>query len=322
MSVRTIRSVVKAVQQAEGQGAFVRRSIGSKTSKMFNPFLLFDHFTSTERSGFPEHPHKGQETITLVLKGAIAHEDFTGNKGMLYPGDLQFMTAGRGIVHSEMPIPNKDDPAVGLQLWVDLPEHLKEVEPRYRDLREWEIPEATNEKGDVKVKVISGKAYGVESKHELAYTPIDYYLYNLKAGAKFEQQLNPQFNYFLYIIEGSKLKIGEQEVTKFDNSFFNDDGDMIEGTNTGDDEVQFVLVGGPKLNQRILHYGPFIGTTNEYLHAAITDYNNSTAGFTNRRNWKTMISNGVTEEMINGPLKGSLEDREKAKQAYIAKQKA
>jgi redox-sensitive bicupin YhaK (pirin superfamily) len=320
MSVaRTIRSVVKGIEQAEGVGATVRRSIGSRTSKMFNPFLLLDHFTQTQPGGFPEHPHKGQETITLVLNGAVAHEDFTGSKGVLYPGDLQFTTAGRGIVHSEIPILPKDgSPVEGIQLWVDLPEHLKETDPSYRDLREWEVPQVEAQDGKVSVKIISGKAYGVESIKKLASTPIDYYLYSLKSGGRFKQELKPEFNYFLYMAKGGELTVNNaQTLTAFENAFFNQDGDFVEGENTGESDVLFALVGGPKQNQRVLHYGPFIGTTNEYLERAIVDFENATAGFTNRRTWKSLISNGVTEEMINGPLNGSLEQREKAKQEYL-----
>ena len=130
MSARSIAKIVTARQQAEGVGARVRRSIGVINQKSFNPFLMFDHFSSSGTNGFPEHPHRGQETITLVLHGAMAHEDFTGSKGILYAGDLQFMTAGKGIVHSEMPVANEDgSPTVGLQLWVDLPDALKDTEP-------------------------------------------------------------------------------------------------------------------------------------------------------------------------------------------------
>ena len=169
--LRTIKAIIPGVEQAKGVGATVRRSIGNMRMRNFTPFLLFDHFSSNGVGGFPEHPHLGQETITLMLKGAFAHEDFTGSKGVLREGDLQFMTAGRGTVHSEMPVIHPDGSLnVGLQLWVDLPEKLKEVEPRYRDLKSWEVPEAVEQDGKLKVKVISGKSYGVELDKELAST--------------------------------------------------------------------------------------------------------------------------------------------------------
>ena len=120
----------------------------------------------------------------------MAHEDFTGSKGILYAGDLQFMTAGKGVVHSEMPVANADgSPTVGLQLWVDLPNNMKGVKPRYRDLKNGN-PEVVTDDGKVTIKVISGRSHGVESVKELAYTPINYYYYKVKAGGEFKQNYN------------------------------------------------------------------------------------------------------------------------------------
>jgi len=130
---------------------------------------MLDHFTIHPGAGFPDHPHRGQETITYLLSGAVDHEDFTGNAGTIHAGDLQFMTAGRGIMHAEMPNQGFSD-NVGMQLWVDLPKELKGVEPRYRDLRGKEIPVVEGEGWTV--KVISGKGQGVDSVRDLAYTPV------------------------------------------------------------------------------------------------------------------------------------------------------
>ncbi|TQS32649.1 hypothetical protein Golomagni_07030, partial [Golovinomyces magnicellulatus] len=153
---RAIRKVFLAIEQAEGQGARVRRSIGTPNLRNFSPFLMLDHFSIKPGAGFPDHPHRGQETITYLLQGAVDHEDFAGNKGTINSGDLQFMTAGKGIVHAEMPRQNADGSAnVGLQLWVDLPENLKFCEPRYRDLRAAEIPKAEVDDGKAIIKVIS-----------------------------------------------------------------------------------------------------------------------------------------------------------------------
>ena len=316
---RTVESVVEATEQAEGQGARVRRAIGGRHDK-FNPFLLFDHFKLKGSNGFPDHPHKGQETITYLLKGKVAHEDFTGSKGALYPGDLQFMTAGKGIVHSEMPVPSEDGtPVEGIQLWVDLPKELKETEPRYRDLREWEIPEVVQQNGDMKVRVISGKSYGVESIKELAYTPVDYYFYTLKPGANFKQELNTNFNYLMYVLNGKKLVLGEKTALRqYQCAFFNRDGDYITGVNQGDDEVQFVLVGGIKLDQEIVQYGPFVGCDEEFIQDAFVEYQTATKGFTQRRGWSSKIANGVTNDMVEGHLDGTLEKRLEQKEAYLA----
>lgn len=322
---RSIKQIINSIEQAEGAGARVRRSIGILNNRKFNPFLLFDHFSGSGDNGFPEHPHKGQETISYMLTGSMAHEDFTGSKGVLYPGDLQFMTAGRGVVHSEMPIPNADgSPVAGLQLWVDLPEQLKDTPPRYRDLRAWEIPEAVEQDGKLRVKVISGTSYGVESLKDLAYTPVHYYHYIMKPGATFTQQLDPDFNYFLYILKGKKLVLNGDTTTKqFQSVFFNDDGTNVSGEvpETDSSDVEFVLIGGQQLDQEVVQYGPFVATSREKIQNAFTDYQYARNGFENVKTWKTLISHGVTKEMIDGPLNGSLEEREKQRREYLGNKK-
>ncbi|CAN3363312.1 hypothetical protein DICA3_E10154 [Diutina catenulata] len=319
---RAIQRVVPAIEQYEGVGARVRRSIGNEEVKNFTPFLMFDHFQSSGDAGFPEHPHAGQETITYCLQGSIAHEDFLGNQGMLYPGDLQFMTAGKAIVHSEMPVEGKDGtPAVLLQLWVDLPEELKDCPPRYRDLREWEIPKVNEQDGKLQIKVVSGKSHGVESAKDLAYTPVEYYHFILKKGAKFEQELRPEFNYFLYNMKGNGLELnGNQRVKEYENVFFKSDGgNVMTGEHVGEenDTTEFLLVGGQKLDQTIVQYGPFISTSLAGIKHKVKDFQKSRNGFEQYKGWKTLISEGVTEEMINGPLKGSMEERERARNAYL-----
>lgn len=319
MSARTVQKVVHAMERPEGVGATVRRSIGVEGMRKFTPFLMFDHFAGGE-GGFPEHPHLGQETITYMIKGAMAHEDFTGSKGILYPGDLQFMTAGKGIVHSEMPVPLKNgETPYGMQLWVDLPKEMKEVDPRYRDLRAYEIPEVVEQDGKLRVKVISGNAYGTESLKELAYTPVHYYHYTLKPGALFEQQMPENFNTFLYVMSGSGLRLTDGNVlNEFDNAFFKVDGNTIKGANPldSDNDIEFILVGGQILDQHTVHYGPFVANNNERISKAMQDYNYARAGFSPLKTWKSLISNGVTDDMVENQL-GSLSDREREKEAYL-----
>lgn len=321
MKLRTIKTIVKALERPEGAGATVRRSIGVGQMRKFNPFLMFDHFSSAGTNGFPHHPHLGQETITLISKGAMAHEDFTGSKGILYAGDLQFMTAGRGIVHSEMPVQQEDgSPTVGLQLWVDLPEQLKETEPRYRDLREWEVPQVVEQDGKLKVKVISGKSYGVESVKDLAYTPVQYYHVTMKPGATFEQDLPEDYNFFLYVMEGDGFVLnGNTPVGQFDNAFLNRDGNHISGENKGENDVEFILIGGEILDQHTVHYGPFVASNTPRIEKAFADFQYGRNGFENVKTWNSLISGGVTKEMIEGELGGNLEKREKARQAYLQK---
>jgi quercetin 2,3-dioxygenase len=196
MSVpRAIRKAFLAVEQAEGVGARVRRSIGTPQLRNFSPFLMLDHFNIKPGAGFPDHPHRGISTITYLLQGAVDHEDFAGNKGTIEAGDLQFMTAGRGIMHAEMPRQNPDGSAnVGMQLWVDLPEKLKKVEPRYSDLRASEIPAIDLDDNKVHVKIISGQSHGVDSVKELAYTPVWIFDVEIKPGGKITQDLPAGWN--------------------------------------------------------------------------------------------------------------------------------
>lgn len=319
---RAIQRVVPAIEQYEGVGARVRRLIGNEEVKNFTPFLMFDHFQSSGDAGFPEHPHAGQETITYCLQGSIAHEDFLGNQGMLYPGDLQFMTAGKAIVHSEMPVEGKDGtPAVLLQLWVDLPEELKDCPPRYRDLREWEIPKVNEQDGKLQIKVVSGKLHGVELAKDLAYTPVEYYHFILKKGAKFEQELRPEFNYFLYNMKGNGLVLDGKKIKQYENVFFKRDGNVISGKHSGnaDDVTEFILVGGEMLDQEVVQHGPFVAVSQNKIREIFKNFQFAENGFEKRRSWRTLISDGVTPEMINGDLCGSMPEREKARAEYLAK---
>jgi quercetin 2,3-dioxygenase len=171
------------------------------------------------------------ETITYILNGEFDHEDFTGKKGTLKTGGLQFMTAGRGIMHSEMPRPPADgSPNIGLQLWVDLPQHLKTCEPRYRDLQASEIPEIDIDNGKVHIKVISGKSHGVDSVKELAYTPVWYLDIVIKPGGKVVQDLPEGWNAFAYLLDGTVI-FGDggdrRKVERYHNVVFEQKGDTI-----------------------------------------------------------------------------------------------
>lgn len=173
--------------------------------------------------------HSGQETITYLLQGAVDHEDFAGNAGTIEAGDLQFMTAGRGIMHAEMPRQDGST-TIGMQLWVDLPEKLKKCEPRYRDLRAAEIPSVDIDDGKVHIKVISGRSHGVDSVQELAYTPVWLLDVEIKPGGSVVQELPAGWNAFAYTLGGSTaFGVGADEVTvgKFHNVVFEQKGDTV-----------------------------------------------------------------------------------------------
>ncbi|KAF4768964.1 hypothetical protein HAV15_008349 [Penicillium sp. str.  len=296
MSVpRAIRQAFLAVEQAEGAGARVRRSIGTAKLRNFSPFLMLDHFTIGKGAGFPDHPHRGQETITYLLSGGVDHEDFAGNKGTIGPGDLQFMTAGRGIMHAEMPHENEDgSPNVGMQLWVDLPQKLKFCEPRYRDLRAEEIPLATVDEGRVKIKVISGQSHGVDSVRDLAYTPVWILDITIKPGGRIPQPLPQGWNSFAYTLAGETI-FGSNDSTRlvkeFTNVEFEQKGDFVELSvpDNAEKDSRIFLVAGQPLDQKVVQYGPFVLNTQEEVYQAMLDYQTASNGFERTRNWQSEI---------------------------------
>ncbi|KAL5043161.1 hypothetical protein BDW71DRAFT_188406 [Aspergillus fruticulosus] len=296
MSVpRAIRTVFLAIEQAEGAGARVRRSIGTPKLRNFSPFLMLDHFTIGKGAGFPDHPHRGQETITYLLSGGVDHEDFAGNKGTIGPGDLQFMTAGKGIMHAEMPHENEDgSPNVGMQLWVDLPKKLKMCEPRYRDLHASEIPVATVDQGRVTVKVISGQSHGVDSVRDLAYTPVWLLDVAIKPGGRISQVLPVGWNAFAYTLSGTTVfgsKDSTQLVKQFHNVVFEQNGDHVEASvpDNAEEDSRFILVAGQPLDQKVVQYGPFVLTSQEEVYQAMLDYQTASNGFERVRGWESEI---------------------------------
>lgn len=276
----------------------MRRSIGTPKLRNFTPFLMLDHFRVPPEAGFPDHPHRGQETITYLFQGGVDHEDFAGNKGTLGPGDLQFMTAGRGIMHAEMPVQDAEV-SVGIQLWVDLPEDLKSTEPRYRDLRAAEIPLAKSDDGKVEVKVISGRSLGVESLKDLAYTPVWLLDITLHPGGTITQELPQGWNAFAYTLEGattfSNGASPTETVTPYHNVVFEQKGDSVtasveEGSSEG---ARFVLLAGQPLDQEIVQYGPFVTTSKEAVYQAMMDFQSAENGFERARNWESTIGKRI-----------------------------
>ncbi|KAI9886293.1 MAG: hypothetical protein M1823_001902 [Watsoniomyces obsoletus] len=296
---RAIRQVFLAVEQSEGVGARVRRSIGTPKLRNFSPFLMLDHFSVSPGAGFPDHPHRGQETVTYLLKGAFDHEDFAGNKGTIETGDLQFMTAGKGIMHAEMPHQNADGSAnVGLQLWVDLPKELKMCEPRYRDLKAAEIPSVDADEGKVHIKVISGQSYGVDSVRDLAYTPVWILDVNIKPGGKVQQKLPTGWNGFAYTLEGNTVFGNGKDATKvaqYHNVVFEQNGDIVSAEVEKDEKAdgRFVLIAGQPLDQKVVQYGPFVLNSQEQVYQAMLDYQKHANGFERAAGWKSEIGKSM-----------------------------
>jgi len=210
------------------------------------------------------------------------------------------MTAGRGIVHAEMPTTDPDVSVnIGMQLWVDLPAELKDVEPRYRDLRKAEIPTATSADGKTTVRVISGRALGVDSLKELAYTPVWYLDVTIQPGGKFEENIPSKWNSFCYVISG-KARFGpidgqNQVVEEFNNLIWDTKGDRVFASVDDDmeKEVRFILLAGLPLQQDIVQYGPFVATSQEGINKALSDYRSYSNGFERARGWVSGITGGL-----------------------------
>jgi len=205
------------------------------------------------------------------------------------------MTAGRGIVHAEMPRQNADGSAnIGMQLWVDLPQHLKACEPRYRDLRASEIPLAQTDDGKVKVKVISGQSHGVDSVQELAYTPVWFLDVTVQPGGKLQQNLPVGWNAFAYTLEGNAVFGAGKDATtiaQYHNVVFNKEGDVacVEVDKDEKEAARFILLAGLPLDQKVVQYGPFVMNTQEEVYQALMDYQTFSNGFERAEGWESEI---------------------------------
>ncbi|MES1911739.1 MAG: hypothetical protein MHM6MM_004124 [Cercozoa sp. M6MM] len=290
--MRSVRQVVRTIEQPEGHMVLVRRAIGNRRLPRIDPFLMLDEFCMKVKdlapgAGFPPHPHRGFETVTYMLEGSNTHTDFKGNHGLLEPGDLQWMTAGRGIVHAEMP--HAADPETGrlrgLQLWINLPANKKMMEPRYQELKSKNVPEVTSEDGLTHVRIFAGDALG-ESASVRTVTPIDYLHVTLKPGGVFEKLINEDWNAFLYIIDGqatvNDTQVGTQNVVEFKR-----DGARIRVAcdAKATENAVFVLCAGEPINEEIAQYGPFVMNSRHQIFETLRDFQGEMNGFENAQHF-------------------------------------
>nr|XP_043629163.1 pirin-like protein [Erigeron canadensis] len=280
---RLVTKKLLAKSQGEGDGAVVRRSIGRPELKSFDPFLMLDEFTVSPPAGFPDHPHRGFETVTYMLEGAVTHQDFNGHKGTIRAGDVQWMTAGRGIIHSEMPAgPGAQK---GLQLWVNLSSKDKMVEPNYQELLKEDIQSA--ERDGVKVNIIAGESMGVKSP-VFTRTPSMFLDFTLTPGAQMHQPIPESWNSFVYVLEGEGVfgsmdssPISAHHVLVLSN------GDGLSVWNNGSKPLRFVLIGGQPLNEPVVQYGPFVMNTQAEIKQALQDYQHCQNGFEMAKYWRS-----------------------------------
>jgi quercetin 2,3-dioxygenase len=290
-TTRTVSKIVKAIEQSEGVGARVRRTIGTRNLRNLSPFLMLDHFSVPYGAGFPDHPHRGQETVTYMLDGAFQHEDFVGHAGRIETGDLQWMTAGKGIMHSEMPVKQPGNkPNVGLQLWVDLPEKFKLTDPRYQELRDADIPRAKPD-DKVEIKVISGDSFGVKSPVQ-TLVGVWYLDVKIAPGGKIEQKLPENWTTFMYTLTG-RPSIAGNEVEPFHTVVLSTSGDGIIVENNDTEEARFVIISGEPLDQRVVQHGPFVMTSEEGIYEAMRDFSSNSNGFERAKGWRSEIGKSI-----------------------------
>lgn len=277
MTGRSIQRVIESVATSDGAGVKLRRSVGSSQFLRHDPFLMLDEFYSDDPddyiAGFPSHPHRGFETVTYMLDGHMRHEDSVGNRGDLGPGDVQWMSAARGIIHSEMP-QQSEGRMRGFQLWINLPAKEKMKDPGYRDIPSEQIPTINLDNGG-QVRVIAGtlaQQSGNTTGAVVGLTTDPLYLdVRLPAGGVFETAITLGYNAFLYLYEGDASVGGDGQALKHRSAGLLSDGDSVR-VQAGDAEARFLLLAGKPLGEPIVQYGPFVMNTREEIEQAVRDY--------------------------------------------------
>jgi redox-sensitive bicupin YhaK (pirin superfamily) len=277
MAARSVERIVKGMPTSDGAGVKLRRVIGQPQLPDLDPFLMLDEFGTDKAedyiAGFPDHPHRGFETVTYMLDGRMRHRDNHGNEGVLVPGSVQWMTAGRGLVHSEMP-EQQEGRMRGFQLWLNLPARDKMTAPKYQEFGPDRIPTAHPAKG-VTAKVIAGKVTGISGPISQPATDPTYLDVALEPGAEFVQTLPQDYAAFLYVFEGSVVVGNESKPVRTHELAVLGEGAEIrlKGVSAGADgrTARAILVAGRPLREPVAKYGPFVMNTREELQQAFLD---------------------------------------------------
>ncbi len=297
MSIRPVKRIVQSKPTMEGAGVKLRRAFGFGETSETDPFLLLDDFRNDRPSdylaGFPWHPHRGIETITYVLAGTVSHGDSLGNQGSLGAGDVQWMTAGRGIMHQEMPQGDAQGRMHGFQLWANLPSSLKMSAPRYQDVKAAEIPEIVDDDG-TRVRVVCGEFWGKKGPVDGVAADPRYLDVFVPAGKSKTLQVEVERHAFAYVFEGDgsfasasqplgvlsekqvngeeilvREKAGDRSLVLFDR------GDEVK-VQAGDKGIRFLLVSGKPIQEPVAWYGPIVMNTQEQLQQAVSELRNGT----------------------------------------------
>lgn len=270
---RQVEHLVVGQETSDGAGVKLTRLLDHQLQKRLDPFLMLDAFGSDEPgdyiAGFPDHPHRGFETITYMLTGRMRHRDSAGNEGLLQTGGVQWMTAGRGVIHSELP-EQESGRMAGFQLWLNLPAQDKMCAPWYRDIQREQIPELRTEQ-DVLVRVIAGASHGVKGAVQRAHTQPLYLDIHSPDGASFTQALPATMNAFVVVYEGA-LQVQGTRVTAGQMAILNNapESDGVQFQAVG--ATRAILVAGQPLHEAIVQYGPFVMNSQQEIMQAIDDY--------------------------------------------------
>lgn len=296
IKTREISKVRKSIPTMEGAGVHLKRAFGFSQVPEYDPFLMLDDFRSDTPAhylrGFPWHPHRGIETITYAIRGEIEHGDSMGNKGVISAGDVQWMTAGSGVIHQEMPKGDKTGSMGGFQLWANLPGSRKMMDPRYRGLKASEIPEVVQKNG-TRIKVICGNVDGHRGPVRDIVIDPEYLDVTVMARSEFTHPTKRGHTVFAYVIEGKGYFCKEKKPFSYDmegSNYFDmkrdpflvngdlvlfHDGDQVM-VSTEDDPVRFLLISGKPIGEPVAWYGPIVMNTNEELRIAFEEFNNGT----------------------------------------------
>ena len=276
MSQIEIKKIIKAVNASDGAGVKLKRSIGTPEADYVDPFLMLDEFGSENKddyvAGFPPHPHRGIETVTYMLNGEFEHQDSTGAKGIMAPGDVQWMKTGRGIIHSEMPAMSGGK-LLGFQLWINMPAKLKKNKPEYIYIKSKEL--GIHSDKEKTVKVIAGKYANVEGPEKNHNVEPIYFHVILKEGKEFKCEVPSGHNSFVYILKGD-LKIGKKSHEKAGDSnlILLERGSELKIK--AEKNTEFLFIAGKPIGEPIARGGPFVMNTKAEILEAIQDYNNGT----------------------------------------------
>jgi len=262
----------------DGAGVHLNRVFGNSEVPNFDPFLLLDAFGSKIKSeyikGFPWHPHRGIETITYLLKGSVEHSDSMGNSGIISTGDIQWMTAGSGIIHQEMPKGNNDEEMYGFQLWANLPKSHKMMPPRYQEIMSSEIPEIIME-NNVKIKIICGTVNEISGPVKDIVTNPEYLDISIPSETSWKYLIKADHNCFAYVYEGSISFSNEGKEVSTGSVVLFEKGDSIEFS-TKKENAKFLLISGMPIGEPVAWYGPIVMNTDEEIEIAFDEYNNGT----------------------------------------------